>query len=47
MADNYIDKQMQDYEARQARKAKAHKERLRRYREAYIRQLKQKDKMVE
>ncbi|MBR1474723.1 MAG: hypothetical protein IJ613_04005, partial [Muribaculaceae bacterium] len=23
MADNYIDKQMQDYEARQARKAKA------------------------
>ena len=43
MADNYIDKQMQDFEARQARKAKAHKEKLRRYREAYIRSLKQKD----
>lgn len=45
MADNYIDKQMQDFEARQARKAKAHKEKLRRYREAYIRSLKQKDEI--
>ncbi len=43
MADNYIDKQMQDYQARQAKKAQAHKLKLRRFREAYIRRLKQKD----
>ena len=40
MADNYLDKQFQDYEARQAKKEKARKERLRRYREAYIKRLK-------
>lgn len=39
MADNYLDKQYQDYEARQAKKEKARKERLRRYREAYIKRL--------
>ena len=47
MADNYIDKQMQDFEARQARKAKAHKEKLRRFRQAYIRRLKQQDKLAD
>lgn len=40
MADNYLDKQCQDYQARQAKKEKARKERLRRYREAYIKRLK-------
>jgi hypothetical protein len=40
VADNYLDKQFQDYEARQAKKEKARKERLRRYREAYIKRLK-------
>lgn len=41
MADNYLDKQFQDYQARQAKKANERKQRLRHYREAYIKRLKQ------
>ena len=41
MADNYIDRQFQDREARLAKKEKVHQLKLRRFREAYIKRLKE------
>lgn len=47
MADNYLDRQFQEREARLAKKEKAHQLKLRRFREAYIKRLKEQKNQQE